>query len=178
MKQALVIIDVQKDYFENGKMELPHSNKILKNILEIRKSFLAKAEPVIYIKQGSNEELGFLIKDTEGAEFHEEIFPKGENNEYIVDKTTPNSFHQTNLEKILVQNQVEQVVIVGMMTHVCVDSTTRRASELGYNPIVIADACCGPNVSFNGQSLDSDALNIAFMAALENFAQVKVSYFN
>lgn len=176
MKQALIIVDAQKDYFENGNMELPHANKTLEKILQIRKSFIEKSSPIIYIKQGSTEELGFLVEGTEGAEFHEAIPPLTTDNEYIVNKTTPDSFYETTLNQVLNKEQVDQVIIVGMMTHVCIDSTTRKASELGFNPIVIADACCGPNVTFNGQKLSSETLNLAFMAALENFAQVEPTY--
>lgn len=74
------------------------------------------------------------------------------------------------------KEQIDQVVIVGMMTTVCVDSTTRRASELGLNPLVIANACCGPEVSFGGKIIDDITLNNVFMASLKNFAQVDYYY--
>jgi nicotinamidase-related amidase len=144
--------------------------------LKIKQSFINANQPVIYIKQASSPELGFLVKDTKGADFHPEILPFTQTNEYVVDKTTPNSFYDTTLQKILEKEQIEQVVIVGMMTNVCVDSTTRQANELGFNPIVISDACCGPNVSFNGVEIDDQTMHTSFMAALQNFAEVLPSF--
>lgn len=95
MKQALIVIDIQKDYFEGGAMPLPQAQETLKNILGLRAKFLSKDKPVIYIKQASEEELGFLVKNTQGADFHPELLPMKNRKEYVVNKTTPNSFYNT-----------------------------------------------------------------------------------
>jgi len=67
---------------------------------------------------------------------------------------------------------VEQLVIIGMMTHMCVDSTTRASKELGYEPIVIADATATKSLAFNGREISAIDVQGAFLSALKNFAQV------
>lgn len=176
VKKGLIVIDVQNDYFEGGAMPLFEPNEALKNAIRVQRDFREKQLPIFYVQHAGTPEAGFLVEGTEGAEIHAGLLPIADENEFIVRKTTPNSFFETDLAEKLAEAGVEQVVIVGMMTHVCVDSTTRQASELGLAPIVIADACTGPDVVFDGKKTSAENLQVAFMAALGFFADVQRSY--
>jgi nicotinamidase-related amidase len=60
-----------------------------------------------------------------------------------------------------------------MMTHMCVDSTTRCAAELGYQPILIADACATRSLEFNGTITQAPDVQNSFLTALTSFAKVQ-----
>lgn len=66
--------------------------------------------------------------------------------------------------------KVEQVVITGMMTHMCVDSTTRAAAELGFKPILLTDATATRSLNYLGEEVTVKQVQISYLAALQNFA--------
>src|SRR5699024_12053148 len=86
----------------------------------------------------SDESLGFFAPDTEGAEIREVVQPQ--DNETLIVKQFPNSFVNTELHDKLQAQNIEHVVIVGMMTHMCIDATARAAADLGYKVSVVEDA--------------------------------------
>lgn len=69
---------------------------------------------------------------------HAAIAPQEGDN--IVEKTTPDSFHKTNLNEVLQEKGIEHVIISGMQTEYCVDTTTRRAFSEGYKVTLVSDA--------------------------------------
>ncbi|GGC91839.1 cysteine hydrolase family protein [Enterococcus wangshanyuanii] len=171
MKQALLVIDVQNDYFEHGKMALVEPLKALHQVNRLEEHFINKKLPIIYIqhiKEDPNAD--FFGRGTEGSLLHSDL--RVEDRAIIVEKQTPNSFFKTNLLKILESLQIEQVVITGMMTHMCVDSTTRASKELGYDPIVISDATATKDLRYGGKEVSAENVQYAFLAALQNFSQV------
>lgn len=173
MKQALIIIDVQNDYFPEGKFPLINTESALTNTLHLQHNFRIKKLPIFYIqhlKQGSNAD--FFVKNSVGAEFHPKLLPIIEENELIIQKSYPNSFYQTDLQQKLQQHSVKQLVICGMMSHMCVDSTTRRANELGYQPILIHDACTTRDLDFDDETIPAKKVHNSFMSALAGFAKV------
>jgi nicotinamidase-related amidase len=72
----------------------------------------------------------FFLPGTKGQEIHAAVAPLG--NEAIVEKNFPNSFRATKLEEGLKSLGVKNLVVAGMMTHMCVDATVRHAADLGY----------------------------------------------
>ncbi|KRL00935.1 cysteine hydrolase family protein [Liquorilactobacillus capillatus] len=171
MKQALIIIDVQNDYFKNGKMELVNPQKALVHVNKLEKSFKARKLPVIYIQHINDDpDASFFGRGTRGALLHSALMI--DNNVLIVEKQYPNSFLKTNLKEVLDSLKVEQLVITGMMTHMCVDSTTRASRELGYSPIVISDATATKDLGYGKNKVLAKDVQVAFLAALQTFAQV------
>lgn len=81
-------------------------------------------------------------------------------------------FSTTDLHQKLQQHSVKQLVICGMMSHMCVDSTTRCANELGYQPILIHDACTTRDLEFNDEIIPAKKVHYSFMSALAGFAKV------
>ena len=165
MKEALIIIDVQNDYFEGGKMELKNPLKALKNIKRLLRKFRNEKKEIIFIQHiAIREEAGFFLKDTYGAEIHEAVTPSA--SEKIVVKNYPNSFFNTELDNYLKEKDIENLIITGMMTHMCVDSTTRAARDLGYNCVVIKDTCAARDFIFEGNIVTAEDIQSSFMTAL------------
>lgn len=127
---------------------------------------------VIHIKHLSTRSgATFFIPDTPGSEIHPCVTPE---EELVITKNFPNSFKETNLLENLEQRDIELLVICGMMTHMCVDSTVRAAADLGYRCIVAADACATKDLIWQGETIPSRAVQGAFLSAMAGlFADVK-----
>ncbi|MDR0298014.1 MAG: cysteine hydrolase [Streptococcaceae bacterium] len=174
MKQALVIIDVQKDYFLGGKLELVGSDLALEKINLLEDAFLARQWPIIYIQHiKPDPKANFFAMGTTGADLHEGL--RVQEDSRVIVKHFPNSFLQTELLSALTGLGAERLVIAGMMTQMCVDSTTRAARELGFQPLVISDATATRDLKFNNQEVSAANVQLSFLSALETFAEIKTT---
>jgi len=72
---------------------------------------------------------------------------------------------------------IKEVVIVGAMSHMCIDATSRAAADLGYNTVIVHDACATTNLEFKGTTVPANQVHAAFMAGLA-FAYGKVTTTN
>jgi len=171
MKQALLVIDVQNDYFKNGKMELVGPDQALEKIKQLEQYFSEKNLPIIYVQHINPPQASFFQENTDGVLLHPEL--NIHDAALIVIKHYPNSFLETNLDELLKAHQIEQLVITGMMTHICIDSGTRAAKELGYQPILIGDATATRDLSYDGKTVKAEDVQTAFLAALTMFAPVQ-----
>lgn len=171
---ALVIIDVQNDYFPQGKCELFQSEQALKVTKRLLKHFRERKLPVFYVQHISPEDAAFFLPNTKGVQLHKEIEPLG--SEYIIVKHTPNGFHETTLQEKLTSLSIKNLVMCGMMTHMCVDTTVRAAKDLGYLVTLISDACATKDLEWNGRKLPASLINDVYMASLNGrFATVMSS---
>lgn len=175
MKKALIIIDVQNDYFPNGKFELFQSEEVLEKIQKVLGYFRKNELSVYYIKHISTREGAiFFLPDTQGVEIHEKIKPL--ENEKIIVKHFPNSFLHTELHQELQKDSINELVICGMMTHMCVDTTVRAGKDLGYNIILIEDGCTTKDLEWNGKTVSAEIVQEVYMSSLNNmFAKVMTS---
>lgn len=165
MVTGLILVDIQNDYFPGGKMELVKMNEACSNAKSLLSLFRKNKWPTFHIQHISESEgATFFLPNTQGAELHESIKPLPE--ETIIQKKFPNSFRGTSLLKELKNAVVEQVVICGAMSHMCIDATTRAAADLGYSCIVIHDACATKNLKFVGKEILAEDVHDSFMAAL------------
>jgi nicotinamidase-related amidase len=172
MKRALIIVDLQNDYFPGGKMELVGIEEAANNAQHALELFRAKNLPIFHIQHLSNRaDATFFLPETDGVEIHESVIPQGR--EYIIQKHFPNSFRDTSLKEQLQSLNVEEVIICGAMTHMCIDTTVRAAFDLGFRCLVVADACATKNMEYGGVAIEASQVHAAFMAALSSpFAQV------
>ena len=83
------------------------------------------------------------------------------------DRVRGNSFRETDLKVLLDRHGIEEVVICGAMSHMCVDAGTRAASDLGYRCVVVHDACATRDQEFEGVIVPAAQVHAAFMAALK-----------
>lgn len=173
MNTALILIDIQNDYFENGKMPLAGSEKASLNASQILNKFRSEGLPVIYIQHlAISPAATFFLPKTKGAEIHENVKPISD--EKVIIKHYPNSFRETELLAVLRSKNITNLVICGMMTHMCVDATTRAAKDFGFNCIVIGDACATKDLEVNGELVKAAEVQKSFLAAFSGFyASVK-----
>ena len=168
MKTALLIIDIQNDYFEGVAMALAEPGKASSNAARLLESFRENNLPVIHIQHIANRPgASFFIPGTAGAEIHDDVKPL--QHEKVIVKHFPNSFRETGLLDHLRTNNITRLVICGMMTHMCVDATTRAAKDHGFDCVVIGDACATKDLEVNGKHVKAAEVQKAFLAALNYF---------
>jgi nicotinamidase-related amidase len=165
---ALVVIDIQNDYFPGGAMELEGAEAAGAKAGEAMAHFRAKKLPVIHVRHLSvRPGATFFLPGTRGADIHASVKPLGD--ETVVEKNFPNSFRGTSLEQVLKDSGAKNLVIAGMMTHMCVDASVRQAADLGYKVTLLADACATRAQSFGGETVPARQVHAAFLAALNGF---------
>ena len=173
MTTALLLIDIQNDYFAGGRMVLVGPDAAAQRAATLAARFRATGEAVVHVRHVADQPgATFFLPDTEGAAIHRLVEPLAE--EMVVEKHQPNSFLETGLEAHLQSIGATSLVIAGMMTHMCVDSTTRAASERGFDCTVVSDACATKDLTFDGVRVGAALVHAAFLAALDgSFATVQ-----
>lgn len=168
MSKALIIVDVQNDYFENGAMELVGPLQASENVKLLLTKFREQNLPIVHVHHlGVAPGATFFLPGTEGAEIHANVKPKA--GEKMVEKYYPNSFRETDLLEHLQGLDVKELVIAGMMTHMCIDATTRAARDFGFECTVIGDACATRDLEITGVQVKAADVQTAFLAALSSF---------
>lgn len=143
MKKALLIIDLQNDYFQDGKFPLWNTTKTLENILNAIEKAKENDIEIIRIQHIADPSLGiapFFNEGTIGAEIHPEILKATPNSKVVV-KAYADGFFETDLEKVLSELNVEELLVCGMMTQNCVTHTAISKSAEKYNVKILADCC-------------------------------------
>ena len=174
MKKALLIIDVQNDYFPNGNCELVKPEEALNTIKKILGDFRKRDLPIFYIQHFSTAQATFFVPKTDGVEIHKDIKPL--DGETVIIKHYPNSFYETELQDELMKNDITDLVVCGMMTHMCDDTTVRAAKDYGYKITLISDGCATKDLEWNGIKIPASTVQSVYMASLnQKFATVTTS---
>jgi nicotinamidase-related amidase len=170
--KALLIIDVQNDYFHGGAMELVGPEKAADNAGSALRAFREARLPVIHIQHVNiREGATFFLPGTQGVEIHASVQPV--TGEPVLVKHVPNSFTDTGLAELLEKLGVTELVVCGMMTQMCVDTTVRSAKDHAIAVTLLHDACATRDLSFGGMTVPAAQVQAAFMAALSGmFAQI------
>lgn len=165
MNQALILVDLQNDYFPGGKMELVGINEAAVQAQALLSEFRRRRWRTYHIQHVSlRQGAPFFVPGTPGVEIHGLIAPLP--GETVVEKHFPNSFRDTGLQERLAAAQVQELVICGAMSHMCIDATTRAAADLGFTCTVIHDACASRDLTFGDLVIPAAHVHGAFMAAL------------
>jgi nicotinamidase-related amidase len=172
VSRLLVIVDIQNDYFPGGAYTLVGPEAAAERAAELLAHFRASGEPIVHIQHvWDAPDATFMRPGTHGVEINEAVAPLAD--EPVLLKGSPNSFLGTDLEQRIRDAAVDDVVIVGMMTSMCVDSTVRAAADLGFAVSVASDACAAPDLEFGDVRIAGDVVHSAFLAALaDSFATV------
>ncbi|MBD2069970.1 cysteine hydrolase [Leptolyngbya sp. FACHB-671] len=170
--KGLILVDIQNDYFPGGNWELVGVEQAVKNAQKLLQKFREEGSPIFHIQHISVEpEATFFLPNTKGAETHESV--ASQPNETVIMKHFPNSFRETSLLDNLKDSEVEEVVICGAMSHMCIDATTRAAFDFGLQCIVIEDACATRDLEYKNRTVKAAEVHSAFMGALaEGYAKV------
>ena len=172
MSTALIIVDIQNDYFPGGKLPLAGPLEAGEQAARLLAFFRQQQWPVIHIQHlAVRPGATFFVPGTSGADIHALVQPAPD--EPIVQKNFPNSFRDTPLLDVLREKQVNRLVICGMQTNMCIDATTRAAADYGFECTVAADACAARNLAFDGVTVSAEQVHTAFLAALNgSYARV------
>ncbi|MEF7439369.1 cysteine hydrolase family protein [Paenibacillus lautus] len=163
-KSALLVIDVQNEMFQVHD-PVYEEDRLLHNL----KQLIAKARsggiPVIYIQHNDEG----LKAGSEAWKINPEITPAM--SDTVIQKTRPDSFYRTTLEEELKGRGIEHVILAGMQSELCVDTTCRRASSLGYDVTLVSDA----HSTWNNSALTAQQIIDHVNATLRWFADIKTT---
>jgi nicotinamidase-related amidase len=172
MTKALLIIDIQNDYFVGGAMQLVGSEAAAQNAARVLRNFRETGLPVIHVQHiALSPTATFFLPGTLGAEIRQDVAPI--DGEVVVTKHFPNSFRETNLAQTLEELNAKELTVVGMMTHMCVDTTVRAANDAGFKVTLVGDACATLDLEFQGRAVVAADVQAAYLAAIDgSFATV------
>ena len=134
MHEALLIIDVQNGFFSDPKEPVYNENQLIHNINRLIDSFRKRGKPVIFARHIDDD----LVKGTFAWEVYIQVHAKSE--DIYMDKTTPDSFLNTDLQHILKDHSIQTLVIAGLQTDYCIDTTCRSAFGKGIPVVLASDA--------------------------------------
>ncbi|MES2636797.1 MAG: cysteine hydrolase family protein [Pseudomonadota bacterium] len=167
---ALIIVDCQNTY-RRGVMKL---SNVEPAILEAQKLLTMARDlkiPIIHIQHDAGVGTPYDVTSDIGA-ISAEVAPK--NGEAVVVKNYPNAFWHTDLEAKLKALGIENIVLAGFMTHMCINSTARGAFNLGFKPTIVASACATRSLTGpQGKVIEAQTMHDSALAAVRDlFAAV------
>ena len=172
MERALVLIDIQNDYFPGGRNELAAPEQAAECAARVLASFRQNGWPVCHIQHVSTRSTAtFFLPGTPGAEIYGAVAPQG--GEAVFVKHAPNAFFKTGLLQALCERRIKDIVVCGMMSHMCVDTSVRAARDHGLQVTLLHDACATKDLVWKGKTIPARDVHAAYMAALDgSFARV------
>lgn len=161
MRRALLLIDVQNEYF-TGKLPITYPEGSMENILRTIEAARANGIPVIAIQHTApQEDSKTFKKGTKEWELHPGI--TGGKYDCLIEKTLPGSFTGTNLEAWLRERNIDTLVITGYMTQMCCDTTARQAVHLGFSVEFLSDATGTLQISNYAGTVTAEELHRAIL---------------
>lgn len=172
MKKALIVIDLQNDYFSGGKMELQMVDESLLQTNKLIKYAREKQYKIYFVQHFAiKDNATFFIKNTQGVELNKNLDIQ---DDMIIEKNYPNSFRDTKLKEELDKENINELIICGAMTHMCIDTTVRAGFDLGYKITLANDACATKDLNFKEKTIKSCDVHYSFISALASvFCEVK-----
>lgn len=163
-QRAIVVVDLQNEYLPAGKLPLAGIDAAVANAARVIAAARAGGALVVHVRHENPAEAPFFAAGTPNVAIVPAVQPL--DGEAVILKHRPNAFHGTGLEAVLDAAGVEAVVVVGAMSHMCIDATSRAAADLGYAVTVVHDACATRDLAFDGRTVPAAEVQAAFMAAL------------
>ncbi len=129
--RAVLVVDLQNEYWPAGNLPLQGIDAAAANAARVMDHARAKGDLVVNIRHEMSG-APFFVPGSDGAKINQAVLPQDD--EPVITKNFPNSFRETGLNDLLKEKGVEEVVIVGAMSHMCIDATVRAANDMGYKP--------------------------------------------
>ena len=162
---ALLLIDLQNDYFKGGSAPLVGSAEAVAQAAALLGAARTAGLPIFHVQHLSvRPGATFFVPGTAGAEIHPSVAPRA--GETLVQKNFPNSFRATTLLESLQAKDIKHLIVAGMMTHMCVDSSVRAAFDHGFKVTLAHDACATKDLARGAATLPAATVHDAFIAAL------------
>ena len=161
MTKALLVIDVQNEYF-TGLLPVVYPAGSLNKILQAMDEAARRKIPVAVIQHTSpQEDSPVFIKGTPGWDLHPEITARKP--DILMEKTLPGSFTGTGLMEWLEKNNVKTVAICGYMAQMCCDTTARQACHRGLGVDFLSDAVGTLDINNSAGSVTAEELHRAVL---------------
>lgn len=164
-KRAILVVDIQNEYFADGKFPLFGIEDAAANAATVIAAARDRGDMIVHIRhEMPSSDAPIFAPGTDGVQIHPAVLPA--DGEPVVVKNFPNSFRDTGLKEMLEAKRIEDVVVIGAMSHMCVDATVRAANDFGYRTTTIHDACATRDLEFDGTTVPAAQVHAALMAAL------------
>lgn len=164
-KRAILVVDIQNEYFPAGKLPLVGMEAATANAARVIAAGRDRGDLIVNIRhEAAAADSPIFTPGSDGVQFNEAVQPAA--GEPVIVKNFPNSFRETGLKELLDRNGVEEVTVVGAMSHMCIDAAARAATDLGYRTTTIHDACATRDQEFGGVTVPASEVHAAIMAAL------------
>jgi nicotinamidase-related amidase len=154
IKTALLIVDIQNFYFPGEKPGLVNAEQASLNAKEILNIFREKNQLVVHVRHQSKK----------GFEIHKNVEPAA--NEKVITKQEVNCFLGTDLLEYLKSNDISRLVIIGMQTQMCVEAAIRAGHDLGFECVVIPEACATRDLMFNNRVVKAEDVQTSTLATI------------
>ena len=166
MKRGLVVVDLQNEYLPTGKLPLTGIDTAVENAIRVISHARDTGIPVFHIlHESDNDGATIFIQGSTGAEIQPAVAPEGR--EPVIVKKHINAFRETDLKQQLDAADVQEIVVIGAMSHMCIDAVVRAAVDMGYPVTVLHDACAALDLTFRGVNVPAAQAHAAIMAAFE-----------
>lgn len=162
---ALILVDIQNDYFDGGRWTLSRMDQAADNAANVLAHARKTGDMIVHIRHEiPSDTAPFFRPGSQGAEIHPKVAPQ--TGEEVILKHRPNSFLNTSLHDTLASRGISSLVIIGAQSQMCIDATTRAATDLGYKVTVVHDACAARDAEFDGVAVPAAQVHAAFMSGL------------
>jgi nicotinamidase-related amidase len=173
-RQALLLIDVQREYFDLASpLHIPDGPAVLDRLVVALAAARSAGLPVIHVRHEESGGIGVFEPGSPNVEIMADVAPLP--GEPVVLKHLPGAFDATDLEDLLAEVGAQGLIIGGFMTHMCVDTTTREALIRAISVTVLADGTATRDLEspLSGDMIPHDQVHEATLAALaDGFAKV------
>lgn len=165
-KRGLIVVDLQNEYLPTGKLPLSGIEAAAANAARVIADARGKDIPVFHVRhEFVNAGAPAFVPGTDGVEIQAAVAPADD--EPVIVKNYVNSFRETSLKQKLDERRVEEIVVVGAMSHMCIDAVVRAAADMGYPVTVLHDACATRDLAFGGVTVPAAHVHAAMMAAFQ-----------
>ena len=160
-KTALLIVDVQEFYFPGGRMQLENPELAGMNAGLLLDHFRNNEMHIYHVRHNFEP----------GGDIHQFVKPR--EGEAVFSKDQVNSFAGTGLLEMMQQDSIEQLVICGMQTHMCVEAAVRAAHDFGFICLLASDACATRALQFEEHIIPAKNVHYSTLSALQgSYARV------
>lgn len=171
MRQALIVIDVQNDYFPNGNFPLWNADETLTHIELAIANAIKNKVAIIHVQHIANPSNGvspFFNEGSEGVKIHPRILAAAPDAPIVI-KRHADGFYNTNLDQILQAQGIQELFICGMMTQNCVTHTAISKAADKYQVSILADCCTTVDKMIHNIALNGVATRVALKQSVDVF---------
>lgn len=164
-RRTLIVIDLQNEYLPTGRLPLAGIDAAVANAAAALGHARCIGIPVIHVRhESASADAPIFVPGTDNVAILPAVAPQGD--EPVVVKHHVNAFRDTDLKGHLDALGTEELVVLGAMSHMCVQSCARAAADMGYRVTVLHDACATLDLTFDGVTTPAAQVHAASMASL------------